>query len=119
MNLLVTFLVATAFGHAHAVPIRTVVEDPVLTAATHLSGGGYTLTARVARLAFAPEDSAADAAPPCPADLDGDGLLTGEDLLLFQGAFLAGGPEADFNCDGVVNTLDFVAFLNAFTAGCD
>ena len=57
--------------------------------------------------------------PPCPADLDGDGMLTLGDFLAFQNLFDAGDPLADFDGDGDLTIFDFLAFQNAFDDGCD
>ncbi|MFI4917397.1 MAG: GC-type dockerin domain-anchored protein [Phycisphaerales bacterium JB060] len=54
----------------------------------------------------------------CPADLDGDGVLTLLDFLAFQNLFDAGDPIADFDGDGELTLFDFLAFQNAFDAGC-
>ncbi len=54
----------------------------------------------------------------CPADLDGDGMLTIFDFLEFQNLFDAGDPLADFDGDGDLTLFDFLAFQNAFDAGC-
>ena len=55
---------------------------------------------------------------PCPADLNGDGVLNFFDISAFLGAFGAGDPVADFTGDGVFNFFDISAFLSAFSAGC-
>ncbi|MFI4882037.1 MAG: GC-type dockerin domain-anchored protein [Phycisphaerales bacterium JB064] len=55
---------------------------------------------------------------PCPADLDGDGVLTVFDFLAFQSAFAMGAPEADFDFDGEFTLFDFLAFQSAFARGC-
>ncbi|MFI4881201.1 MAG: GC-type dockerin domain-anchored protein [Phycisphaerales bacterium JB064] len=57
-------------------------------------------------------------APACPADLDGDGVLTLFDFLAFQNLFDTGDPRADFDGDGALTLFDFLAFQNAFDAGC-
>jgi hypothetical protein len=54
----------------------------------------------------------------CPADLDGDGVLTIFDFLGFQNLFDAGDPAADFDGDGSLTIFDFLAFQNAFDRGC-
>lgn len=54
----------------------------------------------------------------CRADLDGDGVLTIFDFLVFQNLFAAGDPRADFDGDGSLTIFDFLAFQNAFAAGC-
>lgn len=64
--------------------------------------------------------AAVPGAPPCPADLNGDGATNTPDLTLFLGLFgqhiSPPGSGADFNADGTVNTPDLTAFLGAF--GC-
>ncbi|MEQ9094825.1 MAG: VCBS repeat-containing protein [Phycisphaerales bacterium] len=57
-------------------------------------------------------------APPCQADLDGDGELTIFDFLSYQNLFDAGDPAADFDGEGALTIFDFLAFQNAFDAGC-
>ena len=57
-------------------------------------------------------------APPCPADLNNDGLLDFFDLQAFLNAFSANDPLADFINDGLFDFFDVQAFLNAFSAGC-
>ncbi|MFO0836820.1 MAG: S8 family serine peptidase [Phycisphaerales bacterium] len=55
---------------------------------------------------------------PCPADLNADGFVNGDDYDAFASAFDAGEPGADFNHDGFVNGDDYDAFASAFEAGC-
>jgi hypothetical protein len=57
-------------------------------------------------------------APPCRADMDGDGEMTIFDFLAFQNAFDAGDAQADFDGDGELTIFDFLAFQNEFDAGC-
>ena len=59
-------------------------------------------------------------APACPADLDGNGVLTLFDFLAFQNLFDTGDPRADFDGDGdgALMLFDFLAFQNASDAGC-
>jgi len=57
-------------------------------------------------------------APPCPADLNGDGTLNFFDVSAFLSAFAAHDPVADFSGDGLFNFFDVSAFLSAFAAGC-
>ena len=54
----------------------------------------------------------------CRVDLDGDGVLTLFDFLLFQNFFDSDDRAADFDCDGELTVFDFLAFQNAFDAGC-
>jgi len=57
-------------------------------------------------------------APPCPADLTGDGNLDFFDVSAFLGAFGLNDPIADFTGDGSFDFFDVSAFLNAFNTGC-
>ena len=56
--------------------------------------------------------------PPCPADVDGDGFVTGDDFTLFVEWFEVGDLRADFDGDGFLSGDDFTAFVSAFEAGC-
>jgi FG-GAP repeat protein len=55
---------------------------------------------------------------PCPADLNGDGVLDFFDVQAFLGAFAASDPVADFNGDGIFDFFDIQEFLNLYSAGC-
>ncbi len=55
---------------------------------------------------------------PCPADLNADGFVNGDDYDAFASAFDAGDQAADFNNDGFVNGDDYDAFASAFEGGC-
>ncbi|MEO1008572.1 MAG: GC-type dockerin domain-anchored protein [Planctomycetota bacterium] len=55
---------------------------------------------------------------PCPADLDGDGVLTVFDFLEFQSLFAMGDLAADFDGDGDLTIFDFLEFQNIFALGC-
>ncbi|TVS00246.1 MAG: hypothetical protein EA423_11790 [Phycisphaerales bacterium] len=59
-----------------------------------------------------------DAAPTCPADLNGDGVVDADDFFLFLSLFASGDPRADINADGVIDADDFFAYLSLFAAGC-
>ena len=61
---------------------------------------------------------ATDPAAPCPADLNGDGVVNTLDVLAFLNAWSAGSDTADWNHDGQVNTLDVLGYLNDWNAGC-
>ncbi|MGF1644420.1 MAG: GC-type dockerin domain-anchored protein [Thiotrichales bacterium] len=50
----------------------------------------------------------------CDADLNGDGIVNGLDLVQFRQRFLTNDPHADFNGDGTVNGLDLVMFRQRF-----
>ena len=59
----------------------------------------------------------APTAPPCPADLNGDGAVNGADLGLMLGAWGAcPGCAADLNADGVVNGADLGLLLGSWGA---
>lgn len=56
---------------------------------------------------------------PCPADLDGDGVLTVFDYLAFFNAFASGDLAADCDGDGTLTLSDFQCYQRAFLEGCD
>jgi len=58
------------------------------------------------------------AAPSCPADLTGDGVLDFFDISAFLTAFGSSDPVADFTGDGTFDFFDISAFLTAFSSGC-
>jgi hypothetical protein len=49
---------------------------------------------------------------PCPADFDGDGLVSAADLSALLGAW--GTAGGDINGDGVTNAADLSALLGAW-----
>ncbi|MBC03597.1 MAG: hypothetical protein CMJ34_09900 [Phycisphaerae bacterium] len=51
---------------------------------------------------------------PCPADLDGDGVVNGADLGLFLGAWGTSPCKSDINGDGVCNGADLGEMLIAW-----
>ncbi len=59
-----------------------------------------------------------DECDPCPADLNGDGVVDVQDFFSFVALFDAADPMADLTGDGIVDVLDFFAFVVAFDAGC-
>ncbi|MFG0306666.1 MAG: GC-type dockerin domain-anchored protein [Phycisphaerales bacterium JB040] len=56
--------------------------------------------------------------PPCPPDLNADGVVDNGDIGAFITLFLAQDPAADFTVDGIIDNGDIGAFVNAFLAGC-
>lgn len=54
----------------------------------------------------------------CRVDLNGDGHVNTQDVLLFLNWWSDGNNGADWNGDHVVNTQDVLAFLNDFNTGC-
>jgi subtilase family protein/proprotein convertase P-domain-containing protein len=56
----------------------------------------------------------------CPGDINGDGIISPDDLRLFIELYYAGDPYADLNGDGDVNYDDLLMYLANFTPGfCD
>ncbi|HYE03671.1 MAG TPA: GC-type dockerin domain-anchored protein [Phycisphaerales bacterium] len=59
--------------------------------------------------------------PPCPADFNGDGLITTSDISAFLAAWFNdvtnGTLNADFNGSGTTTTSDITSFLAAWFAG--
>jgi hypothetical protein len=56
--------------------------------------------------------------PPCLADFDQDGGVTGADIEAFFGAFEVGDPSGDADGDGGITGADVEAFFLAFQSGC-
>ncbi|USN98684.1 MAG: hypothetical protein H6810_11030 [Phycisphaeraceae bacterium] len=55
----------------------------------------------------------------CPADLDGDGMLTAiGDVVPFISGVDAGTPETDLDGDGESTFLDMIGYLRLFDEGC-
>ena len=50
----------------------------------------------------------------CPADLDGDGRVTGADLSLVLGGWGQSGTSADLDGDGVIGGADLALVLGAW-----
>jgi hypothetical protein len=57
-------------------------------------------------------------APPCRADLTGEGDLDFFDIAEFLALFSANEPRADWNNDNTWDFFDVLAYLDAFAAGC-
>jgi len=55
---------------------------------------------------------------PCPADLNGDGVLDFFDVSAFLSAYNAMDQAADFTGDGQFDFFDVSAFLGLYTGGC-
>ena len=54
----------------------------------------------------------------CPADVNNDCFVNGDDYDLFASWFEVADPNADFNNDGFVNGDDYDAFASAFENAC-
>ena len=55
----------------------------------------------------------------CPADFNGVGGLTVQDIFDFLSAWFSGDPRADFNGSGSITVQDIFDFLSAWFAGCN
>ncbi len=53
----------------------------------------------------------------CPADFDGNGAVTVQDIFTFLAAWFAFDPRADSDGNGLIGTPDIFAFLAAWFAG--
>ncbi len=56
--------------------------------------------------------------PSCPADFDGSGSLSVQDIFEFLNAWFASLPSADFDGMNGTDVQDIFSFLNAWFAGC-
>ena len=54
----------------------------------------------------------------CPADFNGSGTVTVQDIFDFLAAWFASTPSADFNHSGTISVQDIFDFLAAWFAGC-
>ena len=59
-----------------------------------------------------------DLSPPCPADTNGDGLVTPADFNAWVSAFNSGAPGCDQNGDGLCTPADFNAWVLNYNSGC-
>ncbi|HJO16453.1 MAG TPA: M64 family metallopeptidase [Phycisphaerales bacterium] len=55
-----------------------------------------------------------EASQPCPGDLDGNGVVSVNDLLAVVDAYGTGSPSGDANGDGIVNTDDILIILGGW-----
>lgn len=55
---------------------------------------------------------------PCPADLNGDGVVDLADYVMFVNAFDTRGVAGDLDGDRLWTVYDYLAFLNAIQSGC-
>ncbi len=82
-------------------------------------GHAITATATDATTGTTSEFSACTAvALVCPADVDNNTFVNGDDFDTFSLWFYFGDPRADFDANGFVNGDDFDTFTAAFEAGC-
>ncbi len=104
----VTFPAIAASGGAYEVSFEATSE---------VSPGLGSMTLRYA--GDGPRDIEFFGGVACPADIDGDGVLTIFDFLAFQTLFSDGDLAADFDGDGILTIFDFLEFQTQFDAGCD
>jgi len=78
--------------------------------AGEMAGGGFLLTG-----GFWPGAMPPSAATPCPADLNGDGVVDGADLGILLSAW-GGSGVGDLNGDGVVDGADLGGLLSEWGA---
>jgi hypothetical protein len=98
-------------------------DSPFALAVAEINGDGLLdavacnidLGANLTRLFNVCDESSIN---PCPADLNGDGMLNFFDVSAFLSAYQAQNPIADFTDDGQFNFFDVSAFLSAYNAGC-
>ena len=83
--------------------IRVIAED---------EGSGSVVEAGFDGVQLAKLDCVDD--NPCPADIDGDGEVDVDDILLVIGAFGTTGPVGDINEDGTVDVNDVLAVVAGF-----
>jgi hypothetical protein len=58
------------------------------------------------------------ATPACPADFNGSGAASVQDIFDYLGAYFGGDRRADFNSSGGVSVQDIFDFLAAYFGGC-
>jgi hypothetical protein len=99
-------------------PVLTAVWTPAPSCTLVWERGG-TGTADIVGARLNDNGTLGPIAPPCPADLNGDGAVNGDDLGGLLGAW---GPcpgaacPADLNSDAIVNGDDLGALLSAWGA---
>ena len=67
---------------------------------------------------FCYDDDCTPGEPPCPCDINGDGILDLTDIGLFIGCFTGSLPCGDLNSDGIWDLADIGLFIACFNAGC-
>ncbi|MFT5422864.1 MAG: 1,4-alpha-glucan branching enzyme [Phycisphaerales bacterium] len=93
-------------------------ENPAPIAANGAAMHGFSQSASVSIPAMGLVVLAPQPAPPCPADMNGDGVLDNGDIGVFITFFLGGNLVADMNGDGVLDNGDIGTFITLFLAGC-
>ena len=96
-----------ATSHGAAVPIALLVAQAISNDGRVICGHGGGTNSWILTVT-----------PPCRADFDGDGFVSGIDFDLYVQAFEAGASSADFDGDGFVTGIDFDLYVEAYEAGC-
>jgi hypothetical protein len=60
----------------------------------------------------------ASPATACPADFNGSGSVSVQDIFDFLAAYFGGDPQADVNASGAISVQDIFDFLAAYFVGC-
>jgi probable HAF family extracellular repeat protein len=81
-------------------------------------GSACTVTPRTACSGTWQFFGVCDPNPCCPADFNGSGDITVQDIFDFLAAYFTTDPRADFNGSGSVTVQDIFDFLAAYFAGC-
>ena len=74
--------------------------------------------ADAAEQVFCYDDDCVPGEPPCPCDINGDGILDLADIGGFITCFTTSSPCGDLNGDGIWDLADVSAFITCFTGGC-
>jgi hypothetical protein len=67
---------------------------------------------------FCYDDDCEPGEPPCPCDINGDGILDLADIGGFIACFTGSLPCGDLNTDGIWDLADVSLFISCFTSGC-
>lgn len=108
---------------------QTLSREAVTSGGAEMENGGYQLSCSIGQLSTATLEPGVGGVLTqgfqqwnynCPGDLNFDGFVITEDLLIFLGQFgCLSGCFADLNFDGAVNTQDLLFFLGFFGTVCD
>lgn len=95
-------------SNSDSITIRQLTSSDAGTYYCRISNDCGTAITQVARLIT----------PPCYADFDHDGFVTGSDFDQYVAAFEIGYSTADFDLDGFVTGQDFDMYVEEFEIGC-
>jgi hypothetical protein len=122
------FALAILFFIPLLVSAQSLTREAVTSGGGHMENAGYELSCSYGQLATATlvpglggilSQGFQQVNYDCPGDLNFDGQVNTEDLLLFLGFFGCEGTcLGDFNHDGLVNTQDLLFFLGYFGTFC-